>query len=260
MRIDRTPIVVRLKEAPCAHKLAIALAAVASRRRHRDLRVRQARRQRLRLRCRRRSRCSAARSAAASPRPPPPPHLAGSRIAAAGDGALVIDADSGSLIRTDKTGTKLGEIAIGKQRRPARLRRRRRHRLRRRSRGRPDRRRCTCRTTKRTLEVGQTWKTPAEPYGVALSPDAKTLLVTTIADRTLVALRRRRPAPRAGAPALGREPRGVAVSPDGTRALVAYLATGTVDQIDLLETHHAEHIALVHAGSGATLSPLRQRR
>src|SRR2546430_17633175 len=42
------------------------------------------------------------------------PHLAGSRIAAAGDGALVIDADSGAMIRTDQSGAKIGELAIGK--------------------------------------------------------------------------------------------------------------------------------------------------
>ena len=55
--------------------------------------------------------------------------------------------------------------------------------------------------------------------------------------------------------ALGSEPRGVAVSPDGTRALVAYLTTGTVDQIDLKETHRADHIALFNPAS-----PRRCRR
>ena len=38
-----------------------------------------------------------------------------------------------------------------------------------------------------TLELASTIKTPAEPYGVALSPDRKTVIVTTIADRALVA-------------------------------------------------------------------------
>src|SRR5439155_8889542 len=85
--------------------------------------------------------------------------------------------------------------------------------------------------------------TPVEPYGVALSPDPSTVMVTTIADRALVAFDAATGKER-WRTALGREPRGLAVSPDGTRALVAYLATGTVDQIDLLETHAAEHIAL----------------
>ena len=86
-------------------------------------------------------------------------------------------------------------------------------------------------------------KTPAEPYGIALSPDRKTVMVTTIADRTLVAFDTANGKEK-WRTALGREPRGIAVSPDGTRALVAYLTTGTVDQIDLLESHKAEHIAL----------------
>src|SRR5262245_54801689 len=40
-------------------------------------------------------------------------HLTGSRIAAVGDGALVIDADSGALIRTDKAGKNVAQLAIG---------------------------------------------------------------------------------------------------------------------------------------------------
>src|SRR5689334_8685342 len=42
-----------------------------------------------------------------------PAYLTASRIAAVGDGALVIDADSGRLIRTDKNGVKVAELAIG---------------------------------------------------------------------------------------------------------------------------------------------------
>ena len=41
-------------------------------------------------------------------------HLAGQRIAAVGDGALVIDADSGQLIKTDKAGKNVAPVAIGK--------------------------------------------------------------------------------------------------------------------------------------------------
>ncbi len=93
------------------------------------------------------------------------------------------------------------------------------------------------------LALTGTLATPVEPFGVALSPDRKTVMVTTIADRTLVAFDTTSGKER-WRTALGREPRGLAVSPDGTRAIVAYLATGTVDQIDLLETHGAEHVAL----------------
>jgi len=37
------------------------------------------------------------------------------------------------------------------------------------------------------LELARSIATPAEPYGVALAPDAGTLLVTAIADRVVVA-------------------------------------------------------------------------
>ncbi|MBS1124932.1 MAG: hypothetical protein H6Q90_7160, partial [Deltaproteobacteria bacterium] len=42
-------------------------------------------------------------------------HLTGSRIMAAGDGALVIDGDSGALIRTDKDGKSIASLAIGRE-------------------------------------------------------------------------------------------------------------------------------------------------
>jgi DNA-binding beta-propeller fold protein YncE len=177
----------------------------------------------------------------ATPAPASPAYLVGSRIAAAGAGAIVVDADSGSMIHTDKAGAKTGELAIGKNAGLLTF----------------DAAANTAYVADRqgdrivavtvgddgTLTAARSWTTPAEPYGVALSPDRKTLLVTTVADRTLVAFD-----PATGKErwrtALAREPRNVAISPDGTRAMVAYIATGTVDQIDLLETHRAEHIAI----------------
>ncbi len=168
-----------------------------------------------------------------------PAYLAGQRIAAVGDGALVIDADSGDLIKTDKAGTNIASLAIGKNAglmtydpvgKLAYV---------------VDRLASKVKVVKigDKLEVAASYTTPAEPYGIALSPDRKTMMVTTIADRTLVALDTATGKEK-WRTALGREPRGIAVSPDGTRAIVAYLTTGTVDQIDLLETHKAEHIAL----------------
>jgi DNA-binding beta-propeller fold protein YncE len=168
-----------------------------------------------------------------------PAYLAGQRISAVGDGALVIDSDSGELIKTDKTGAKLVSIAIGKNAglmtydpvgKLAYV---------------VDRMANKVKVVKVSdkLEVAATYATPAEPYGIALSPDRKTVMVTTIADRTLVALDTANGKEK-WRTALGREPRGIAVSPDGTRAIVAYLTTGTVDQVDLLENHKAEHIAL----------------
>src|SRR5437763_12822515 len=41
------------------------------------------------------------------------PYLTASRIAALADGALVIDADSGNLIRTDAHGAPIAKLAIG---------------------------------------------------------------------------------------------------------------------------------------------------
>src|SRR5207253_1930622 len=62
------------------------------------------------------------------------------------------------------------------------------------------------------LTVKARWATPAEPFGLALSPDSGTLLVTTVADRTLVAYDTRDGSPRWMRP-LRPEPRGVAISP-----------------------------------------------
>jgi DNA-binding beta-propeller fold protein YncE len=177
------------------------------------------------------------------------PYLAGTRIALVGDGALVIDADSGQLIRTDKDGKNVAAIAIGKNAglmaydpvgKLAYVADRSGNRV-------------AVVKVGEQLEVSASYKTPVEPYGVALSPDRKSLLVTTIADRALVAFEAAS-GKEQWRTALGREPRNIAVSPDGKRAIVAYLTTGTVDQVDLVETKQAEHIAL------STQSNLRRFR
>ena len=168
-----------------------------------------------------------------------PAYLAGQRIAALGDGALVIDADSGYLMRTDAKNNKVATLSIGKNAgllaydptaKLAYIADRLANRV-------------AVVKVGDKLEVARSYKTPAEPFGIALSPDRQTVLVSTIADRTLVALDAATGKERWRSQ-LAREPRGIAVSPDGTRALVAYLTSGTVDQIDLLESHKAEHVAL----------------
>ncbi len=178
----------------------------------------------------------------AQPALPSAAYLTSSRIMATRDGALVIDADSGNLIATDKAGKLTSQLAIAREAGlltydPASglayVADRHHDRI-------------TVVNVGGKLEVAQSFKTPAEPYGVALTPDKKLLLVTTIADRMMVALDTTTGAEKWRTP-LGREPRGLAISPDGTRALVSYLTTGTVDQIDLLETHRAEHIAISNA-------------
>jgi DNA-binding beta-propeller fold protein YncE len=174
-----------------------------------------------------------------------PAFLTGSRIAAVDNGALVIDADSGKLIRTDKTGKNIAALDIGASAgmlaydptaKLAYVANRFGNHI------------AVVKVGDDKLELGSTIATPVEPYGIALSPDRKTVMVTTVADRALVAYDAASGKER-WRTALGREPRGLAVSPDGTRALVAYLQTGTVDQIDLLETHTAEHVALSTAST-----------
>jgi YVTN family beta-propeller protein len=158
---------------------------------------------------------------------PTPAFLTGARIMADGEGALVIDADSGALLRTDAAGKNIGQVAIARDAglmtydaaaRIAYVADRRNDRI------------AVVHTD--TMTVAASIATPAEPYGVALTPDRSQLVVSTIADRTLVAYDTATGRER-WRTALGSEPRGIAISPDGARALVAYLTTGTVDQIDL---------------------------
>jgi mono/diheme cytochrome c family protein len=164
----------------------------------------------------------------AKPAAPAPAFLAGSRLATAGDGALVIDADSGALIRTDANGTNTGQLAIGRDAGLlafdpiagiAYVADRRGDRI-------------VAVAVGEQLVARASWKTPAEPFGVALSPDRKTLLVTTIADRRLVAFDVTTGRQRFTAP-LGHEPRGVAIAPDGSRALVTYLTASMLDEVTL---------------------------
>ncbi len=180
------------------------------------------------------------------PRPPThgaAPEQAGSAIVALGKGALVIDADSGKLLRLDGALKTTASLAIGEGASQLVY-----------DAG-AQRAYVADRKNDKIVVVGvgdkleriTTFATPTEPFGVALSPDHKQLLVTAVADRALVALdtstgkelwRR----------SLAREPRGVAISEDGRTAIVAYLATGTVERIDLADARHlGSHVSLVAA-------------
>ena len=76
-----------------------------------------------------------------------------------------------------------------------------------------------------------------DPHGLALTPDGRSLLVTSVADHALVAfdaqslkeLWRAKLAP---------EPRGVAISADGTQAVVGFLSSGSLAVVDLSKDHH----------------------
>ncbi|HEY5935300.1 MAG TPA: c-type cytochrome [Kofleriaceae bacterium] len=175
----------------------------------------------------------------AKPAPAAPAFLAGSRLAAAGDGALVIDADSGALIRTNASGANTGQLAIGRDAgllafdpvaNVAYVADRRGDRI-------------VVVTVGEQLAIRTSWKTPAEPYAVALAPDRKTLLVTTIADRRIVAFETGTGRQQFSL-ALGQEPRGVAIAPDGKRALVTYLTAGMLDEITLIASPAVRHVSI----------------
>ncbi len=71
-----------------------------------------------------------------------------------------------------------------------------------------------------------------EPYGLALTADGKTLLITSIADHQLLAIDAAEFEIRWRVDLLP-EPRGVAVSPDGNRAVVGFLSSGALAEVDL---------------------------
>jgi DNA-binding beta-propeller fold protein YncE len=165
--------------------------------------------------------------------------LSSSAIAAIGEQALVIDADSGDLVLVDKDGKPIARLAIGIGASQLVY----------------DEVAATAYVASRStdevvavkvgkdLAVARRWSTPSEPYGLAMSPDRTTLLATTVASRMLVAYdpitgkeRWRRP--------VAPEPRGVAISPDGSKAIVTSLTSGSVERIDLARPAVGESISL----------------
>lgn len=82
-----------------------------------------------------------------------------------------------------------------------------------------------------------------EPHGVALSPDGKTLYATSVADHELVAFDTETMFP-LWRLELAVEPRSVAVSPDGSKAIVGFLTTGAVASVELGVTPNVSYIAL----------------
>ena len=151
----------------------------------------------------------------------------GGTLATDAEGVLVLDRDSGKLIRTDVHGKTLaslelsswaGELVRDGGSEFAYVADRSRHRV------------------VRVRATGGLTVTDSasvrEPHGLALSPDGKTLYVTSVADHELVALDTETMAPRWRVE-LAAEPRGVAVSASGTTAIVGFLATGAVAQVEL---------------------------
>ncbi|HTJ44344.1 MAG TPA: c-type cytochrome [Kofleriaceae bacterium] len=170
------------------------------------------------------------------------PEQAGSAIVAYGKGALVIDADSGKLLQLDEKLKTTASVDIGAGASqlvydPIASRAY--------VADRKDDKIVVVAVGAKLEKVGS-YATPAEPFGVALAPDRSSLLVTTVADQQLVALD-----PSSGKElwrhALGREPRGVAISEDGRTAIIGYLATGTVERVDLTGKHRGAQISLAAA-------------
>ncbi len=167
-------------------------------------------------------------AAAARPR-----SLAGSALAALADGALVVDGDSGALIRTDRAGAVLAtlalrpdasQVAVDRTRGVAYVANRQADEI------------AVVSLADRGLHRTASFTTDAEPYGVALTPSGDTLLVTTVADRSLAAYDTST-GERRWTIDIGPEARGVAVSPSGARALVTFLQSGVVAELDLTSTN-----------------------
>lgn len=179
------------------------------------------------------------------------PHLVGGAIAALADGALVIDGETGDLVRLDDRGAVRDRLAIGVG--AAQLV--------------YDPRAGLAYVADRAgdrivlVEAGARlaararWTVPTEPYGLALTPDGGTLLVTTVAARRLVALATADGATRWQVP-LAAEPRGVAIAPDGARALVSHLSTGTATRVELAGAHATLAIPLSTGELATAAEPL----
>lgn len=88
-----------------------------------------------------------------------------------------------------------------------------------------------------TLESGRTIAI-AEPYGLALSPDGKTLLATSVAEQSLVAFATDDLSVRWRID-LAAEPRGVAISADGSEAIVGFLSRASLAVVDLPDASDA---------------------
>ncbi len=190
---------------------------------------------------------STTRIAGVRPAAPTAPSLAGSRIAAIGYRALAIDADSGALLLVDATGAKVASLAIGRDAGVlvydpvaalAYVADRRADRIFAVRVGdglsidAPHRSAALRAPAEPGLAIARSWATAAEPYGVALMPDRKTLLVTAVADRVLAAYDVASGAERWRV-ALDREPRGVAIASDGSRAVIAHSGSNTFEDVAL---------------------------
>ncbi len=175
--------------------------------------------------------------------------LHGSSVAVLGTDVLIVDADSGSLIRTDRAGTKLASLTLGVGAAQVVVDEA------------ANRAYVTDRKHDRVVVVDvadgltevDALRTAAEPFGVALSPDRGTLLVTTVADKSLTAFNLSTGF-EAWTMTVGPEPRGVAISPDGKEALVTFLTTGVVGRVALSDDPRIDYVSIDPAAPSSTIN------
>jgi DNA-binding beta-propeller fold protein YncE/mono/diheme cytochrome c family protein len=96
-------------------------------------------------------------------------------------------------------------------------------------------------------------ETPADPWGLALTPDEQLLVVTSAQAHALTGIGTRDPSHRFGVD-LPREPRGVLVTDDGKTVLVAHAAGDRVSAVRI-----AQPKALWYIGVGEQSAPLSKR-
>ncbi len=152
----------------------------------------------------------------------------GSTIAADGQGLWIVERNAGALIRTDHAGevkatielhAGLGELVLDEVHAALFV---------------------ADRTADRLLRFEVTGDTATpngelalpEPHGLAQTPDGATLLVTSVADRELIAVDTASLQVRWRVE-LAPEPRAVAVSPEGRWALVGFLTSEAVARVEL---------------------------
>jgi DNA-binding beta-propeller fold protein YncE/mono/diheme cytochrome c family protein len=155
--------------------------------------------------------------------------VGGSTVAVFEGDVVLIDADSGSLVRTDadgrtiaalKIGASAAQIVVDADRAQAYVANRLGDQI-------------VVVDLRDGLRTTSSFSTRVEPFGLALSADGATLLVTHVADQSLTAYETSTGHERWNLP-LGPEPRGVALANDGSEALVTFLTTGVVARVDLL--------------------------
>lgn len=160
----------------------------------------------------------------------------GSTIVAVGADTVVIDEDSGDLVRLDKSGAVSARASVG-----AGAAQMVKH---------GDRLFVADRANDRVrvfdlskgLTSADVIDVPAEPFGVAIA--GNTLLVTSVADQRLTGIDLGSMS-ESFSTGLAPEPRGVAVSPDGKSAIVTFLTMGAVAKFDLTKQNpSARYVSL----------------